>query len=346
MSKSQKGELKKFDKKNFKENFLRGELFHGTLVDQKEVNKINTFEKTVLFKFFYWQNKLYFCLFDYMNIYFNILEDKEILELNKDLNSSVEFNNIESLINFLKENLIFQNKNLIITYIDKKVERDNENNEVNTNSNNIIYEFTINSMLNNLMIKWVFNCEKVPENIIEYLSQSLFINPVHNCLLGLGNLINDPNKIIQNSSTGFSTGISTNDALMMIKCNYLGKKIGFNSSIINLLSCSSNVVNGYKIKNEESTTDDDEKVNCKAINQGKKKKKFYQMKKRKENKITYIEEKDEIENNIDEHVTQTASTEILFGDKILENTQLEKDSIKEGGASKEKDKKKKKKKFI
>ena len=52
MSKSQKGEVKKFDKKNFKENFLRGELFHGILVDQKEVNKINTFEKTVYLNFF------------------------------------------------------------------------------------------------------------------------------------------------------------------------------------------------------------------------------------------------------------------------------------------------------
>ena len=342
MSKNKKEEIKKFDKKNFKENFLRGELFHGTLVDQKEVNKINTVEKTVLFKFFYSQNKLYFCLYDYMNIFYNILEDKEILELNKELNSSVEFNNIESLINFLKENLIIKNKNLILTYTDKKVEKDTENNDNNID-NNIIYEFTINSMLNSLMIKWIFNCEKVPESIIENLSQSLFINPIHNCLLGLGNLINDPNKIIQNSSTGFSTGISINDALMMIKCNYLGKKVGFNSSIVNLLNCSSNVVNGYKIKNEESTTDDDEKISCKVINQNKKKKKFFPMKKRKENKIEYIEDKEEIQNNnIDEHVTQTASTDILFGDKILENTQEERG----GGASKEKDKKKKKKKFI
>lgn len=341
MNNSLKEEIEKFDIKNFKENFLPGELFHGILIDQKEINKINTTEKTILFKFYYIQNKLYFCLYDYKNIFYNIIDDKEILAKNKDLNSSVEFQNILSLINFLKENLILQNKNLILFYKEKKTETDN-----NHNNHKISYEITLNSMINKLLIKWVFNCEKVPENFIENLSQNLFINPVHNCLLGLGNLINDPNNIIQNSSTGFNTGISIKDALMMIKCNYLGKKIGFSSSIIDLLNNSSKVVNGYKCKLEESTTDDDEKIVKKASNQfNKKKNKLFPIKKRKQNIFTYCEEKEE-----EEHITKTESSDIFINDKINKNDdkmdKMCEECVNDGKKSKEKEKKKKKMKFI
>ena len=63
MSKTKEKEKEpKFDTKNFKENFLKGEMYHGILVNQKEINKIKSSEKTVLFKFFYFQNKLYFIL--------------------------------------------------------------------------------------------------------------------------------------------------------------------------------------------------------------------------------------------------------------------------------------------
>ena len=41
-------------------------MYHGILVNQKEINKIKSQEKTVLFKFFYFQNKLYFILYDYL----------------------------------------------------------------------------------------------------------------------------------------------------------------------------------------------------------------------------------------------------------------------------------------
>ena len=120
MSKTKEKESEpKYDLRNLRDSFIKGEMYHGILVNQKEINKIKSSEKTVLFKFFYFQNKLYFILYDYVDIYFSITEDKDILDTNKSLNSSLEFKDISSLIDFLKENLIIKNKNLIITYEEK-----------------------------------------------------------------------------------------------------------------------------------------------------------------------------------------------------------------------------------
>ena len=253
----------KFDKKSFKENFIKGEMYHGILIDPKEINKIKSTEKTILFKFFYHQNKLFFTLYDYCNIYYSITEDKEILDINKELNPSLEFKDLYSLIAFLKENLILQNKNLIITFEEKDKNKENESNEnINTdNVDKIYYEFVLNSMVDILSIKWLAKCEKVPSSYVSELSQCIFINPIHNFLLGIGNLINIPNNIIKNNSTGMYNGISIEDAKIMVKCNYLGKKVGFSSSIIDLLNNSSCVVNGIKNNNtDEQINDEDGKI--------------------------------------------------------------------------------------
>ena len=78
-----------------------------------------------------------------------------------------------------------------------------------------------------VLIKWLTKCEKVPSSFVSELSQCIFINPIHNFLLGIGNLINIPNNITKNNSTGMYNGISIEDAKIMVKCNYLGKKVGF-----------------------------------------------------------------------------------------------------------------------
>lgn len=71
MSKSKEEQNIKFDKKMFKENFLKGEIYHGILINSKEINKIKTTEKTILFKFFYHQNKL-FLFYMIIQIYFTL----------------------------------------------------------------------------------------------------------------------------------------------------------------------------------------------------------------------------------------------------------------------------------
>ena len=341
-TKEERKEIKqKFDKKVFKENFLKGDMYHGILIDPKEINRIKSTEKTILFKFFYQQNKLFFVLYDYSNIYYCINEDKEILEINKELNPSLEFKDLYSLISFLKENLILQNKNLIITFEEKDKDKENESKE-NINDENIekiYYEFILNSMVDILSIKWVAKCEKIPNSFVSELSQCIFINPIHNFLLGIGNLINIPNNLMKNSSTGMYNGISIEDAKIMIKCNYLGKKVGFSSSIIDLLNNSSCVVNGIKnsIKDEQ-INDGEEKDNKKKQAMNKKSKLWGAMKHRKSGKITFCEDTEE------EPATQpiSNSTDLLMSLDKVESGVIS--SSKEIAVTK--DKKKKKKKFI
>ena len=335
----------KFDKKSFKENFIKGEMYHGILINPKEINKIKSTEKTILFKFFYHQNKLFFTLYDYCNIYYSITEDKEILDINKELNPSLEFKDLYSLIAFLKENLILQNKNLIITFEEKDKNKENESNEnINTdNVDKIYYEFVLNSMVDILSIKWLAKCEKVPSSYVSELSQCIFINPIHNFLLGIGNLINIPNNIIKNNSTGMYNGISIEDAKIMVKCNYLGKKVGFSSSIIDLLNNSSCVVNGIKNNNtDEQINDEDGKIIKKKSQVMNKKSKLWgAMKHRKGEKITFCEDLEEPE---PEPATQSNSSGLIMS--------LDKNADEIGDISPkkeiqiQKEKKKKKKHFI
>ena len=128
----------------------------------------------------------------------------------------------------------------------------------------------------------------------------------------------------------------------MIKCNYLGKKIGFSSSIIDLLNNSSSVVNGIKNNNiDEHTNEEDGRINNKKKQAMNKKNKLWgAMKHRKGEKITFCEELE----NEPEPVMQSNSSDIMLS--------MEKDAIESGviSPSKEivipKEKKKKKKQFF
>jgi hypothetical protein len=341
MSKSKEAPTKiKFDKKSFRDNFIKGEMYHGILINPKEINKIKSTEKTVLFKFFYHQNKLFFVLYDYSNIYYSINEDKEILELNKTLNPSLEFKDLYSLISFLKENLILENQNLTISFEEK--DKENESNEnINTdNVEKIYYEFMLNSMVDILSIKWIAKCEKIPFIFVNELAQCIFINPIHNFLLGIGNLINIPNNLMKNSNTGMYNGISIEDAKIMIKCNYLGKKIGFSPSIIDLLNNSSSVVNGIKntIINEQNDDEESKNNNKKKQQIYKKNKLWGTMKHRKGEKIIFCEEDEE------ENASKQNSIDIGVPlDKNSNDAEII-SPLKQTGITK--DKKKKKKKFI
>ena len=114
-----------------------------------------------------------------------------------------------------------------------------------------------------VLIKWLTKCEKVPSSFVSELSQCIFINPIQkkNFLLGIGKIINILNNIINNNSTGMYNGISIEDEKIMVKCNYLGKKVGFSSSILDLSNNSSSVVNGIKNNRaDEQINDEDGKI--------------------------------------------------------------------------------------
>ena len=199
----------------------------------------------------------------------------------------------------------------------------------------------LNSMVDILSIKWLAKCEKVPSNFVSELSQCIFINPIHNLLLGIGNLINIPNNIMKNNSTGMYNGISIEDAKIMVKCNYLGKKIGFSSSIIDLLNNSSCVVNGIKNNaTDEQINDEEGKINKKKSQVMNKKNKLWgAMKHRKGEKITFCEDLEE-----PEPATQSNSSGLIMS---LDKNE---DEIGDISPKKEvqiqKEKKKKKKHFI
>ena len=206
------------------------------------------------------------------------------------------------------------------------------------NMNKTFYEFIFNSIVDILSIKWVLKCEKIPNNLVPNLSQSIFINPIHNFLLGIGNLINYQNAIIKNTSTGLYNGISVDDAKIMVKCNYLGKKVGFTSSLIDLLSCSSYVVNGIKNSINDRINEEDEEKKAKKKQQINKKNKYWgPMKHRKGEKIIFCEE-------TEDKVIQSGPSDILMSNEI-DNAENE-GILSQKESSNVKDKKKKKKHFI
>ena len=246
------------------------------------------------------------------------------------------------MIDFLKENLIIKNKNLIITYEEKEMNNDDEGKENISpeNMNKTYYEFNLNSMVDILSIKWVIKCEKINNNYVPDLSQCIFINPVHNFLLGIGNLITIPNNLLKNNTTGLYNGISIDDAKLMIKCNYLGKKVGFSSSIIDLLSTSSHIVNGIKTSSYEKIDDEDDEKKAKKKQINKKNKYWGPMKHRKGEKIIFCED-------TDDKVTQSGNSGLSDLMMLNENNTGDNDGIlsqKESAVGK--DKKKKKKHFI
>jgi hypothetical protein len=209
------------------------------------------------------------------------------------------------------------------------------------NMNKTYYEFNLNSMVDILSIKWVIKCEKINNNFVPELSQCIFINPIHNFLLGIGNLITIPNNLLKNSTTGLYNGISIDDAKIMIKCNYLGKKVGFSSSIIDLLSTSSHIVNGVRSTPYEKSTDEDEEKKAKKKQINKKNKYWGPMKHRKGEKIVFCED------NTDDKVTQSGASGMSDLVMLNENNSGENEGIlsqKESAVGK--DKKKKKKHFI
>lgn len=305
--------IKKFDFQWFKENFCKGEIYHGLLLNQKEQKKSLLQGKSVLYKYFYNVDKLYFILYDYLDIYFCVMTKDEVLEINQQLNPSLEFKDIFALINFLKENLIFKNKNL--TLLIKEVEKHSTFN----------YEISFNSKLEVLKLKWIFKCEKIPKIYIEEFSQLIFINPVHNLLLGLGYLIQNETELQKNINMGINGGLSLEKGKIMVKCNYLGKKVGFNESIVELLNTSSCTVNGTKNTYVEAKSNGEVKINSNNINKGKNNK-FGGHK--KGGKVKYME--DSGNNNTE------------FSSDLVDN--LEKNEGING--NKDKDKKKKKKAFL
>ena len=216
-------------------------------------------------------------MYDYRNIYYSITPKEEVLKINEELNPSLEFNDVYSLMSFLKENLIVQSHAISIRHKEKE----------NDKKKYPIHEFYFYSKVDILTIKWVVRCIKMEVEYIEELSQLIFLYPIHNLLIGIGSLINNEGDTLR-----INGRITYEDAKLMLKCNYLGKKCGFTQLIIKLLNLSANVVNGGKY-NTVLDTGEEKKYKGKGVKFGPGKKK----------KV----EKTEFTFDYDENVTQDSS---------------------------------------
>ena len=262
-------------------------------------NKLVIREKACLFKFFYFDEKLYFALYDYKSIFYSINTKEEVLKINQDYNPSLEFNDVSSLMSFLKENLIIKCKSVILRHREKVYEK----------KKIVVHEFNFFAKVDILSIKWGFKCQRMDLEDVEPLSQIVFIYPMHNLLLGIGSLINNEGDTLR-----INGRITYEDAKLMLKCNYLGKKCGFTQSIIKLLNLSSNVVNAGKYSSQINNIDD------KNETKGRKSKFGGPGKKKKTEKVEFTED-------LGDHTTQESEqNDIIFN------------------AEKEKERKKKKKK--
>ena len=258
--------------------FSQTKIYHGILINSEEKN---TFNQSILFKLIYSDEHLNFLLYDYQNIYFSKQSKEEISELNKRYNPTILHKDFESLIEFISNNFIIENENLII----------------NSKLMNNKIEFEFSSKLEILWVKYSFLSECINKEYLIELSQNLFIKPMNNFLLSIQNLISSPNDIIINNSNQTVNAISYSDIKHLIKNAYINNNKGFNNHLSELMKDSSIAVN----KLNEKMPIVDAKKNIPQIEKNSKKNlnKNKSSKKRKGEKV-YIED-EESDNNTDKN---------------------------------------------
>ncbi len=206
--------------------FSGTETYHGILINLDDKNIIN---QSILFKIIFIDNYLYFLLYDYQNLYFSKQSKEEINELNTKYNPTILHNNFESLIEFITNNFIIENENLLIN--SKKIEDK--------------IEFEFSSKLEILWVKYSFLSECLNKDFLIELSQNLFIKPINNFILSIQNLISLPNDIIESKTIN---AISYSDIKNLVKNSYINKNKGFNNFLSKLIKESSLAVNNLTEK--------------------------------------------------------------------------------------------------
>ena len=204
--------------------FSQTKIYHGILINSEEKN---TFNQSILFKLIYSDEHLNFLLYDYQNLYYSKQSKEEISELNKRYNPTILHKDFESLIEFISNNFIIENENLII----------------NSKLMNNKIEFEFSSKLEILWVKYSFLSECINKEYLIELSQNLFIKPMNNFLLSIQNLISSPNDIIINNSNQTVNAISYSDIKNLIKNAYINNNKGFNNHLSELMKDSSIAVN-------------------------------------------------------------------------------------------------------
>jgi hypothetical protein len=200
------------------------EIFTGKV----EENKL---DYRVLFRCCRNESKLNFLLYDFKDIYFSQTDFPEVFKLNKKLNTSLEFSDIHSLLNFVFENIIKKEKDLSIT---KNVDK---------------FEFEV--LVDIVKVKWIFECQRIKlEDSVEVyeIIQDLFVKPLINVLLSLQNFITTERpsgNCIINST--IKSEVNINDVKAVVDNLEVNKRRNFNKYLALLTSESTNKIFSSKI---------------------------------------------------------------------------------------------------
>ena len=123
-------------------------------------NNPNILDHNILmFRYIFLEGNLYF-LFSEFNgtMYIGKQSEKEMIDLNSQLNSSLEFNDIKSFLEFLQQNLFSLSKDLLIT----------------KNTEHIFY---FESLIDIIKVKWEISTIKINERVIifDYNSSKTYL---------------------------------------------------------------------------------------------------------------------------------------------------------------------------
>ena len=292
--------------------FAKTEIYHALIYD--EIDDDENRKRSILFRLVYIENKLYFLLYDYINLKLCVQTEEEIFYLHNKLNSNIESNDAKSFINFILDSMT---KNQEIEFI------------LNFGNRNEKTWITFNKTINLLNLHWIFQCIEIsdPKKILEF-SQKLFIQPINNLLITIGNLINNSNNIVTYHQNILS-GINYYDAKILVKNNLLKQKRGFLPSVCMLTKDSSMSVNGIIEENKEnniknnSTNNNNKNSKKGKISNKEKSEKIKRSKRRKNEKVKFKESDDEEKDQ----------------EEIYINEKYEKDKKKEINENKEEEKK-------
>ena len=207
------------------------ELYTGKL---SQINNIKT-EYNILYRCVIHDNYLYYLLYDYKSLYYNKQVFEHIIKLNKELNPSLEFNDVNGLVSFLIDNIFKAENNLLITQSDN--------------------EFKFEIIVDIIKVHWSLKCEKLNlhDNLNNFeIAQNLFAKPVINLLFSFQQFLTNEKSITQNK-TGLTTNnprndIYTGDVNLYIGNLYTNRQKNFNKNLITLTAESTKCINSAKEK--------------------------------------------------------------------------------------------------
>lgn len=218
------------------------------------VIKYQNLDLNILYRCCKFDTELFFLFFDFENLFFSHQNIDYITKLNKELNSSLEFDLSENLLDFLIENLFKNDDALIVT--------------------KVVNVLKFEKLIDIIKVKWQFDCIELRER--EIIS-SLFIKPLFGMLFSFQTKFNNNNTL-----TGCNLQVFNCQDLLqgMNQPNFIQNKT-FNTQLTELSKYSTNIYTkkqdqekNLKRKYDETFIDGKDDLNTKSKKLSNKKTKY------------------------------------------------------------------------